>query len=222
MLYQPYRPGTDVFGFVSRDPRASQAPVLLIKNDTDVTEAVKQMVARIDPRILVNGAPLSDSVEAILRESRSGTDSRLGARPVCTRPHDSRCRRRVWLCGAAAPPRDRHPHGARCSGRGRGSARAGAPRACPRRGIDRRSRRCRPVVDGAAQPAARVEPAGSRVVLLGRRAAGHLRRRGGLLAGTPYRPNRTRSIRCDSSSAAGRTPRYCCRTARRSCRRRTR
>ena len=72
MLYQPYRPGTDVFGFVSRDPRASQAPVLLIKNDTDVTAAVKQMVARIDPRIRVSGAPLSDSVEAILRESRWG------------------------------------------------------------------------------------------------------------------------------------------------------
>jgi hypothetical protein len=71
-LYQPYRPGADVFGFVSRDPRASQAPVLLVKADTDVTEALTRMVARIDARILVRGAPLSDSVEAILRESRWG------------------------------------------------------------------------------------------------------------------------------------------------------
>jgi ABC-type antimicrobial peptide transport system permease subunit len=71
-MYQPYRPGTDVFGFVSRDPRASQAPVLLIKAEGDLTEAVKQVVARTDPRISVNGAPLSDSVEAVLREARWG------------------------------------------------------------------------------------------------------------------------------------------------------
>jgi ABC-type antimicrobial peptide transport system permease subunit len=37
-----------------------------------VTEAVKRMVERIDPRILVQAAPLSDSVEAVLRESRWG------------------------------------------------------------------------------------------------------------------------------------------------------
>jgi predicted permease len=72
ILYQPYRPGADVFGFISGDPRASQAPVLLIKAGSDVTEAVTRMVRRIDPRILVQGAPLSDSVEAVLRESRWG------------------------------------------------------------------------------------------------------------------------------------------------------
>jgi putative ABC transport system permease protein len=72
ILYQAYRPGSDVFNFISRDPRASQAPVLLIKGGSDVSEAVTRMVGRIDPRIRTQAAPLSDSVEAILREARWG------------------------------------------------------------------------------------------------------------------------------------------------------
>ena len=81
LLYQPYRPGTDVFGYISRDPRASQAPVLLVKAGNDVTEPLQRIVGRIDPRILVQAAPLSDSVEAVLRESRWGPilASALGA-----------------------------------------------------------------------------------------------------------------------------------------------
>ena len=53
----------------------------MIKAGNDVTEALQQIVGRIDPRILVQGAPLSDSVDAILREARWGPilASALGA-----------------------------------------------------------------------------------------------------------------------------------------------
>ena len=50
MYYQATRPGSDVYGFISRDPRASQAPVLIIRGTTDVVQAISRIAARLDAR----------------------------------------------------------------------------------------------------------------------------------------------------------------------------
>ena len=48
MFHQATRPGSDVYGFISRDPRASQAPVLLIRGTIDVVQAISRIAARLD------------------------------------------------------------------------------------------------------------------------------------------------------------------------------
>jgi putative ABC transport system permease protein len=72
MFYQPVRAGSDVFDFVSRDPRASQAPILLLKTQADVTDAVRRIAARIDPRVRVSAVRLTDSLDAMLATARWG------------------------------------------------------------------------------------------------------------------------------------------------------
>jgi predicted permease len=72
MFYQATRPGSDVFGFISRDPRASQAPVLMIRGTTDVVQAIGRIAARLDPRVRVLAAPLSEARDSMLRSFRWG------------------------------------------------------------------------------------------------------------------------------------------------------
>jgi putative ABC transport system permease protein len=72
MFYQLFRPGSDVFGFVSRDPRASQAPVLLVKSGTNVSQEIARLAARLDSRVRVSGVALSDSLRTMLEAARWG------------------------------------------------------------------------------------------------------------------------------------------------------
>jgi predicted permease len=72
MFYQPVRAGDDVFGHISRDPRASQAPVLLLKTDADLSAELRQIVAGLDPRARVRTTLLSASVDSMLMAARLG------------------------------------------------------------------------------------------------------------------------------------------------------
>ena len=72
MFYQATRPGSDVFGFISRDPRASQAPVLVIKGTPDVVQAIGRVAAQLDPRVRVQATPLSETRDAMLQTARWG------------------------------------------------------------------------------------------------------------------------------------------------------
>ena len=72
MFYQATRPGSDVYGFISRDPRASQAPVLVIRGTADLVQTIGRIAARVDPRVRVQATPLSDSRDAMLQTARWG------------------------------------------------------------------------------------------------------------------------------------------------------
>jgi putative ABC transport system permease protein len=72
MFYQAYRAGGDVVDFVSRDPRASQPPVLLLKGRSDVADEVSRIAGRLDPRVRVQAASLSASLDAMLQTARWG------------------------------------------------------------------------------------------------------------------------------------------------------
>jgi predicted permease len=72
MFYQPMIAGEDVFGFISRDPRASQAPTLLLESHDDLADEIARLTARLDSRVRVNAIPLSASVDAMLKTARWG------------------------------------------------------------------------------------------------------------------------------------------------------
>ena len=72
MFYQPILAGDDVFGHISRDPRASQAPVLLMKTDADVSTEIRQIVAGLDARARVRMTSLPATVDSMLRTARLG------------------------------------------------------------------------------------------------------------------------------------------------------
>jgi predicted permease len=72
MFYQATRPGSDVYGFISRDPRASQAPVLVIRATTDLVQPISRIAARLDPRVRVHAAPLGEARDAMLQSARWG------------------------------------------------------------------------------------------------------------------------------------------------------
>jgi predicted permease len=72
MFYQATRPGSDVYGFISRDPRASQAPVLVVRGTADLVQAIGRIAARIDPRVRVQATPLSEARDAMLQTARWG------------------------------------------------------------------------------------------------------------------------------------------------------
>jgi putative ABC transport system permease protein len=72
MFYQATRPGSDVFGFISRDPRASQAPVLVIRGTADSVQAISRIAARLDSRVRVQAAPLSETRDRMLQSARWG------------------------------------------------------------------------------------------------------------------------------------------------------
>jgi putative ABC transport system permease protein len=72
MFYQPVRAGDDVFGHISRDPRASQAPTLLLKTTADVATEIQQIVTRLDSRARVLTSSLSASVENMMMTARVG------------------------------------------------------------------------------------------------------------------------------------------------------
>jgi putative ABC transport system permease protein len=62
MFYRPIAPGTEVLDFISQDPRASQAPVLLIKGPPQSAAPVAVMASGIDSRIQVTLTPLADAL----------------------------------------------------------------------------------------------------------------------------------------------------------------
>ena len=72
MFYQATRPGSDVYGFISRDPRASQAPVLVIRGTADLVQAIGRIAARLDPRVRVQATPLSEARDTMLQTARWG------------------------------------------------------------------------------------------------------------------------------------------------------
>ena len=72
LFYQPTVAGEDVFDFISRDPRASQAPTLLLKTSHDLSDEIARIAARLDPRVRVYATPLSASVDAMLKTARWG------------------------------------------------------------------------------------------------------------------------------------------------------
>ena len=72
MFYQATRPGSDVYGFISRDPRASQAPVLVIRGTADTVQAIGRIAARLDPRVRVQATPLSEQRDSMLQTARWG------------------------------------------------------------------------------------------------------------------------------------------------------
>jgi hypothetical protein len=72
LLYRPIIAGEDVLDFISRDPRASQPPTLLLKTNHDLSGEIARITARLDPRVRVYAAPLSASVDAMLKTARWG------------------------------------------------------------------------------------------------------------------------------------------------------
>ena len=72
LLYQPLVAGEDVFDFISRDPRASQAPTLLLKTGHDLSDEIARIAAGLDARVRVSATPLSASVDAMLKTARWG------------------------------------------------------------------------------------------------------------------------------------------------------
>jgi predicted permease len=70
--YRATRPGSDVYGFISRDPRASQAPVLVIRGTPDSVQAIGRIAARLDPRVRVQATPLSEARDTMLQTARWG------------------------------------------------------------------------------------------------------------------------------------------------------
>ena len=72
LFYQPMVPGEDVFDFISKDPRASQAPTLLLKTSHDHSEEIARIAARLDPRVRVSAAPLSASIDAMMKTAQWG------------------------------------------------------------------------------------------------------------------------------------------------------
>lgn len=65
MFYRAVAPGTQVLDFISQDPRASQAPVLLVKGPASAAGQVAVMAARIDSRIQVRLMPLNDELNNV-------------------------------------------------------------------------------------------------------------------------------------------------------------
>jgi predicted permease len=73
MFYRAITPGTDVLDFISADPRASQAPKLLLKAKGAAPAAeIARVVARLDPRVRVQAVPLAASLDAMLANARWG------------------------------------------------------------------------------------------------------------------------------------------------------
>jgi ABC-type antimicrobial peptide transport system permease subunit len=72
MFYQATRPGSDVYGIISRDPRASQPPVLVIRGTVGLVQTIARIAARVDPRVRVQATPLSEARDAMLQTARWG------------------------------------------------------------------------------------------------------------------------------------------------------
>jgi predicted permease len=72
MFYRAVAPGTEVFDYISSDPRASQAPVLLLKGPESAVDALVPAVARMDTRIRVRTSSLADSLDAMLAATKWG------------------------------------------------------------------------------------------------------------------------------------------------------
>ena len=74
MLYVPALPGTTVRDFISVDPRASQAPTLLVKTtSTAVLGDIARRAAQLDSRVQARAVPLSVARDTMLASARWGT-----------------------------------------------------------------------------------------------------------------------------------------------------
>ena len=73
MFYRPIAPGTDVLDFISADPRASQAPKLLLKTGALCPPVRSRRSSRgLDARVRIQAAPLSASLNTMLASARWG------------------------------------------------------------------------------------------------------------------------------------------------------
>jgi predicted permease len=72
LFYQPIVAGEDVLNFISRDPRASQPPTLLLKTSQDLSGEIARIAAGLDPRVRVYATPLSASVDAMMKTAQWG------------------------------------------------------------------------------------------------------------------------------------------------------
>jgi hypothetical protein len=72
MFYRAVVPGTEVLDFISQDPRASQAPVLLVKGSSSAAARVAAIAARVDSRIQVTLTPLADELNNVRSSMKWG------------------------------------------------------------------------------------------------------------------------------------------------------
>jgi ABC-type antimicrobial peptide transport system permease subunit len=72
MFYRSMLAGTTVVDFISQDPRASQAPVLLIAGPRSTGARVSALTARIDQRIRVTTTPLTEKLDDVRSSMKWG------------------------------------------------------------------------------------------------------------------------------------------------------
>jgi putative ABC transport system permease protein len=71
-FYRAITPGTEVLEFLSQDPRASQAPVLLVKGPASVAAQAAATATSRDPRIRTTLTPLADSFARVQASMKWG------------------------------------------------------------------------------------------------------------------------------------------------------
>ncbi len=72
IFYRAVKPGAEVLDYIGQDPRASQAPVLLVKGPRSAAAQVAALTASIDSRIRVTLAPLSDELTTVRASMKWG------------------------------------------------------------------------------------------------------------------------------------------------------
>ena len=71
-FYRAIAPGTEVVAFLSQDPRASQAPVLLVKGPRAAAAQAAAAATSRDPRIRATLTPLADSLARVQASMKWG------------------------------------------------------------------------------------------------------------------------------------------------------
>ncbi len=72
MFYRAVAPGTEVLDFISQDPRASQAPVLLVNGPGAAAAQVAAVAARVDSRIAIRLTSLADALNNVRSSMKWG------------------------------------------------------------------------------------------------------------------------------------------------------
>jgi len=72
MFYRAVAAGTEVLDFIGRDPRASQAPTLLVKGRIASAAQLRTLIARLDGRVGVTLTPLADELNAVRTSMKWG------------------------------------------------------------------------------------------------------------------------------------------------------
>jgi predicted permease len=72
MFYRPVTPGANVLDFISQDPRASQAPVLLVRGEPRISSAIATVTSGLDSRIVVSARSLADALDNVRASMKWG------------------------------------------------------------------------------------------------------------------------------------------------------